>query len=205
MRIVESMFHCIDRLARSDEKHGDRLRLENYSYFDQSVGPLARHVAALSKYCNDAIPLMVMPISYSLCYRAFQEESLRKYVQQQLEYGRLWGILDFSNKIETELREVSPQEISFKAGFSAQDLRTLISQTMASPDKKLSMMYTRVKKHLGESSPKLLYTVWQSVEAEVLNRYRKLEQQMMDCYPNIQLSPSPEELAELFKTTGPGT
>ena len=130
---------------------------------------------------------------------------MRKYVQQQLEYGRLWNILAFSNKIESKLQEVGPQEIAFQAEFSAQDVRTLISQTMASADKKLSMMYARVKKHLGESSPKLLYTVWQSVEAEVLDRYRRLEQQMTECYPNIPLTPSPEELAELFKTTGPGT
>lgn len=130
---------------------------------------------------------------------------MRAYVQQQLEYGRLWSILDFSNKIEAELQEVKPQEISFKSGFSSQDVRNLIAQTMASTEKKLSMMYARVKKHLGESSPKLLYTVWQSVEAEVLERYRKLEKQMMVCYPNVPLSPSPEELMELFKTTGPGT
>lgn len=130
---------------------------------------------------------------------------MSRYVQQQLEYGRLWSILDFSNKIEIKLEEVRPQEIAFQTGFSSQDVRNLIAQTMSSTDKKLSMMYTRVKKHLGESSPKLLYTVWQSVEAELLERYRKLEQQMLDCYPNIPLLPSPEELAELFKTTGPGT
>ena len=130
---------------------------------------------------------------------------MRKYVQQQLEYGRLWSILDFSNKLESKLEEVRPQEVSFQIGFSSQDVRALVSATMASTDKKLSLMYARVKKHLGEASPKLLYTVWQSVEAELLERYRKLEGQMQACYPNIPLSPSPEELAELFKTTGPGT
>ena len=61
MRIVESMFRSIESLANSDEKHGDRLRLENYSYFEMSVGPLARHVPALTRYCNDAIPLTVAP------------------------------------------------------------------------------------------------------------------------------------------------
>ena len=59
MRLVESMFRSIESLAYSDEKHGDRLRLENYSYFEKSVGPLTRHVAVLDKYCNNAIPLTV--------------------------------------------------------------------------------------------------------------------------------------------------
>lgn len=59
MRLVESMFRSIESLAHSDEKHGDRLRLENYSYFDKSVGPLARHVAVLNRYSNDAVPLTV--------------------------------------------------------------------------------------------------------------------------------------------------
>ena len=60
MRLVESMFRSIESLARSDEKHGDRLRLENYSYFDKSVGPLARHVVVLNRYCNDSIPSTVV-------------------------------------------------------------------------------------------------------------------------------------------------
>lgn len=190
-RIVESMFESINSLALSDSKHGDRLRLENYSYFDTSVVPLSGHVAVLEKYCKEVTPLM--------------NEAMRKYVQQQLEYGRLWSILDFSNKVEKKLEEVSPHELAFQNGFSSQDVRSLISQTMASTDKKLSSMYARVKKHLGDSAPKLLATVWQNVEKELLERYKKLEKQMMECYPNIPLTPSPEELAELFKTTGPGS
>lgn len=39
---------------------------------------------------------------------ALQEESMRLYVQQQLEYGRFWKILEFSEKVD-KLLEVRGQ------------------------------------------------------------------------------------------------
>lgn len=59
MRIVASMFSTVERIAATDVKHGDRLRLENYSYFEESAQPLVRHVKALEKYCKTAVTNMV--------------------------------------------------------------------------------------------------------------------------------------------------
>lgn len=130
---------------------------------------------------------------------------MQKYVQQQLEYGRLWKIFEFSIKVEEHITTVGPTDVPFQAGFSVQDLRTLLLSTMTATDKKLASMFSRVKKHLGSAAPKLLYRVWSRVEAQVLERYARLEEQINLCYPSIALNPSPEELKELFKTTGPGS
>lgn len=130
---------------------------------------------------------------------------MQQYVQQQLEYGRLWKIFEFSKKIEQHIQSVGTSDIPFQAGLSSQDLRALLANTMTSTDKKLASMFARVKKHLGDAAPKLLYQVWSKVEEQVLERYNRLEEQVNTCYPNITLDPSPEELKELFKTTGPGT
>lgn len=130
---------------------------------------------------------------------------MERYVQQQLEYGRLWNIFEFSIKVDDMLKEVSPTEIPFQTGLSQQDLRSLLTTTMSAADRKLASMYSRVKKHLADAAPRLLYTVWGKVEEKVLERYVRLEEQMQVCYTNIPLRPSPEELKELFKTTGPGT
>ena len=43
----------------------------------------------------------------------------------------------------------------------------------------------------------VLTQVWQSLQVELLKRYRQLEEQMALCYPALQLSPSPAELQEL--------
>ncbi len=87
-------------------------------------------------------------------------------------------------------------------GFSPGELRSLLSRTMAGADKKLAMMYARVRKHLAENSAGLVRVVWARIEAELLQRYGRLEQQLATCYSGISLSPSPEELRELFKSTG---
>ncbi|GMH40758.1 hypothetical protein BSKO_08662 [Bryopsis sp. KO-2023] len=191
MRIVGSMFATLERIAATNPKHGDRLRLENYAYFEESARPLVRHVQALQKFCEQAVTNL--------------DEAMQRYVQQQLEYGRLWKIFEFSIKIEEHIRDVGTADVPFQAGFSSQDLRALLSSTMTSTDKKLASMYSRVKKHLGDAAPKLLYRVWSKVEERVLHRYARLEEQMSVCYPSLQLNPSPEELKELFKTTGPGS
>ena len=68
------------------------------------------------------------------------------------------------------------------------------------PDKKLEAMYARVRKHLG--SPALVMRVWERLQGALLQRYRRLEEQLERCYPGMQLRPSPEELRELFKTAG---
>jgi hypothetical protein len=61
-------------------------------------------------------------------------------------------------------------------------------------------MYARVRKHLG--SPALVMRVWERLQEALLQRYRRLEQQLERCYPGMALRPSPEELRELFKTAG---
>ena len=40
-KLVQAMFATLERVAASDAKHGDRLRLESYAYFVRALDQLA--------------------------------------------------------------------------------------------------------------------------------------------------------------------
>ena len=46
-KLVQAMFATLERVAASDPKHGDRLRLESYAYFVRALDPLASQVNLL--------------------------------------------------------------------------------------------------------------------------------------------------------------
>lgn len=48
--LVSKMFASLERLAAGDAKHGERLRLENYAFFLESVRPLVRPLAVLQPF-----------------------------------------------------------------------------------------------------------------------------------------------------------
>ncbi|GFH14000.1 Sec3_C domain-containing protein, partial [Haematococcus lacustris] len=159
MALVGHMFSVMDRMAAMDGKHGARLRLENY------------------------------------------EESLQAYVQQQLEYGKLWQLLEFSLRLSKLLegsaaalasqaamvpQVVPPSEVSFQPGCSVAEVRTLLTSTLQEADKKLAVLYSRVRKHLGTTT--LSFKV-----------HEQLDTQLVECYGGaIELRPSPDELADMF-------
>ena len=45
--LVRAMFTQLERTAGPDVKHGDRLRLENYSLLENELKPLASRVSAV--------------------------------------------------------------------------------------------------------------------------------------------------------------
>jgi hypothetical protein len=58
------------------------MRLENYSLFEEAVGSLASRDAVLAHFKAEA--------------RAHKEAAMLSYIHQQLEYVKMWKILDFS-------------------------------------------------------------------------------------------------------------
>lgn len=76
------MFETIERLAGTDSKHGDRLRLESYAYF----------VTALSDR-TDAVPVLHWHVRQAA---AAKQRAMQAYVQQQLEHGKFWKLMEFS-------------------------------------------------------------------------------------------------------------
>jgi len=187
-RLVHTMFNRLERQAASDPKYTDRLRLENYTYFCKALQPLAGQAPVL----GEAV----------LTAEARREASLRAYVQSQLEYGKLWKLLEFADKVDKQLQVLSPPEISFQKDCSAAEVRSLIRSTMDGADKKLENMAQRVRKHLGQGV--LSQMVWGSLKDDLMARYEHLEELLDVCYSGTRLNPSPEELRELFKTTSFG-
>lgn len=73
---------------------------------------------------------------------------------------------------------------------------------MEGADKKLEALHARVAKHLASASPALAEAVWGALREDLLVRYEALERLLGECYANLPLRPSPEELRELFKAVG---
>ena len=61
---------------------GHRLRLENYAYFEEGMQNLARRARVLGFFRQDAAEK--------------KESALLVYIQQQLEYAKIWKLLEFS-------------------------------------------------------------------------------------------------------------
>lgn len=97
-----------------------------------------------------------------------QEAAISSYIQSQLEYGKMWRLLEFADKMDRLLQVVSPPEVSFQRDCTASDVRGLIKATMEGADKKLEAMYQRVRKHLGTSP--LALKVWERLKDDLMTR-----------------------------------
>ena len=80
--LARAMFQSIERLAATDSKHGDRLRLENYAYFVTAISDRAGTVPVLQWHVRQAA--------------AAKQRAMQAYVQQQLEHGKFWKLMEFS-------------------------------------------------------------------------------------------------------------
>ena len=80
--LARAMFLCIERLAGTDSKHGDRLRLESYAYFVTAISDKAGAVPVLQWHVRQAA--------------AAKQRAMQAYVQQQLEHGKFWKLMEFS-------------------------------------------------------------------------------------------------------------
>ncbi len=76
------MFQTLERLAATDTKHGDRLRLESYAYF----------VTAISE-AGQAVPVLQWHVRQAA---AAKRRAMQAYVQQQLEHGKFWKLMELS-------------------------------------------------------------------------------------------------------------
>ncbi len=80
--LARAMFQTLERLAATDTKHGDRLRLESYAYF----------VTAISE-AGQAVPVLQWHVRQAA---AAKQRAMQAYVQQQLEHGKFWKLMQFS-------------------------------------------------------------------------------------------------------------
>ncbi len=58
-------------------------------------------------------------------------------------------------RVDALLEAVEVEEVAFQAGCQAGELRAIITSALASPQRKLAAMHSRIKKHLGATAPKL--------------------------------------------------
>ena len=80
--LARAMFQTVERLAATDSKHGDRLRLESYAYFVSALTDISQAVPVLQWHVRQAA--------------AAKHRAMQVYVQQQLEHGKFWKLMEFS-------------------------------------------------------------------------------------------------------------
>ncbi|KAK9820749.1 hypothetical protein WJX74_010160 [Apatococcus lobatus] len=183
--VVRAMFAALERVAATDPKHGIRLRLENYSAFVEGLTTVGQDDPVINFFVRQAASMKAQTLSI--------------YIAQQLEYGKYNRIVEFSERLESLMAEVGPGEVAFQPGHQPTNVKQMLSTTMARPDKRLAEMRARTIKHLGASSPALAHEIWSACERTLVMRYRRLGEQLTACYGNLHLSPSPQDLAAMFK------
>ncbi len=80
--LARAMFQTLERLAATDTKHGDRLRLESYAYFVTAISEAGQAVPVLQWHVHQAA--------------SAKQRAMQAYVQQQLEHGKFWKLMEFS-------------------------------------------------------------------------------------------------------------
>eukprot|EP00879_Flechtneria_rotunda_P017444 GHRR01018282.1.p1 GENE.GHRR01018282.1~~GHRR01018282.1.p1 ORF type:complete len:957 (+),score=419.42 GHRR01018282.1:262-3132(+) len=83
----------LERLATTDPKYADRCRLENYSYVGEALRGLAAATPVLQQHWQVA--------------ESRREATLSSYVRGQLEYSKLWRLLDLGDKLDKLLQVIA--------------------------------------------------------------------------------------------------
>eukprot|EP00891_Asterochloris_glomerata_P003138 jgi/Astpho2/3138/Aster-03421 len=173
-KLVQAMFATLERVAASDPKHGDRLRLESYAYFVRALDPLASQTAGIQQFHAQA--------------QVAKQVAKQVYVQQQLEYGRFRALLEFATNVDQLVKDLGPEEVPFQLHYQVADLRALLAATFEKTQKRFNAMWARIHKHMGTSSPGLIGEVWESMQTLLLEKCGLLEAHMVKCYPSVHLT-----------------
>jgi hypothetical protein len=125
------------------------------------------------------------------------------YVQEQLQYCRMWALLNFSERLDQLLPDVGAEEVKFQMHFAPDDLARLLGETMAGVEKKLGLMYGRIVKHFAQQREEFVGMVWSRCNLAMLRRYQRLEEQVAMCYPGLSVTPSADQLQAILSVTTP--
>ncbi len=73
---------------------------------------------------------------------------------------------------------------------------------MSQPEKRLTAIHGRLHKHLGATSPRLADALWQRLQATLLQRYARLEDQITKFYPTVALQTSYKDFSRIVGSIG---
>ena len=102
-----AMFQTVERLAATNTKHGDRLRLESYTYFASAISDVGQAVPVLQWHVRQAA--------------AAKQRAMQAYVQQQLEHGKFWKLMEFS-MVSCALQTTASHLCMSSSAFGSQDI-----------------------------------------------------------------------------------
>jgi hypothetical protein len=90
----------LSRMSDRDPKHGPRLVMENLSFLRPHMTDLAKLVPDLAVCSKDLTGTLT--------------RAQDQYVDQQLQYSKIWPLLLLSGKLQVLLKDVRPAEIRFQ-------------------------------------------------------------------------------------------
>lgn len=182
MKLVNTMFAVLERIAQVDPKYQDVLLLENYAAFQNSMFDLANVVPTLARYYQQA----------SEAY----EQACTRYINSIINY-QFERLFQFAQKVETLLYTISPEDVPIQIGYTKMDLRKTLKASLSGVEKALPAMYKRMQKHL--TSEELLPSLWEKFKEDFMDKYESVEGLLAKCYPTEPLTPSSAEMKEIFK------
>lgn len=185
-KLVVTMFAMLEKIAQLDPKHADVLLLENHAAFQNSTYELATAIAPLRSF-------------YQQAGDAY-ENACTRYIESII-FTQFDKLFEYQQHIISRLQTIESEEIPFQIGLSKTDLRKVLKVQLVTPDRSLSAMLQRIKKHL--TSADLLPPLWQKCEDDFMAKYEALESLIQRCYANESISPSSTEMRKFFKSIAP--
>ncbi|KAL2610060.1 hypothetical protein R1flu_028633 [Riccia fluitans] len=180
-KLVETMFAVLERIALVDPKYQDVLLLENYAAFQNCMFDLANVVPTLGHYYQHA----------SEAY----EQACTRYVNTVINY-QFERLFQFFQRVENLLYTISPEEVPYQINFSKAEMRKTVNTSLKGVEKALRDMYRRMQKQL--TSEELLPSLWEKLKEDFLDKYESLEGLILKCYPTESITPSSDDMKELF-------
>jgi len=192
-KLVQTLFNWLENIAKMDEKYADVVRLENYHYFWKIFSSRIEPIIYLKEDIEKSQQLYL--------------ESMEHYIEWHLRYEcPQW--ITFETRLQEQLKiSDSPNEVPFAQDLSKQDLRNLLKNYLSKTKlhNSIKNILLRVKKHL----PKNYYLakeIWERLTNVFINRYRRFEKLVQDCYISEKVLVTVGEIEHIFRSLpAPGT
>lgn len=117
-------------------------------------------------------------------------------------------LFEFFEGVEECLKSIDIEDITFQTQFSKNRLKSLIKKRETTFPKEIADMVKRMEKHIGpkmdpyntvKTDYVLFGEVWDYLTLLFIKRYTRMEEMTKQCYTNITVKPSSQEVTDSFK------
>ncbi len=168
-KLSNALFALVKETASEDaKKHGRRVLIENFHFFWKAFDSRMPQIAALQTKVEEA--------------HAMYMQNLKEYVEWHVQY-EMPKLTQFWDKLDQKLVNNNADELQFMV--PKQEVVSTMKKTLPGLKKNIENVYKRLMKHMPENHD-LRHEVWRALQAYFMDRFKRFESQVTQCYHNLK-------------------